>query len=225
METAKNVVRLSMVAAAVLASGTVLFSAPASAENNKYTYTSSGKGISASEANYSSCGYSDSYFDALENVSRDSSGKNTGSLGYFGSYSYDYCNGNYKSCWGWIDLNSIKVSGNKGTAQGTGAISCYSGSWWGGYSSYTENITADVAVTCSGEYSYNDKYSQRTTYAGPWGVDIYSYSGKGSYCSAQATGSITGDIDTNITLGQAEYNSASISDWKSKTTTVSKYKP
>jgi hypothetical protein len=120
----------------------------------------------------------------------------------------------------------MKVSGNKATVQGAGAIGCYGYSSLGGYSSYTENITTELAVTCSGEYSYNDKYNQRTTYVGPWGADTYSYSGKGSYCSAKATGSITGDIDTNITLGQANYYSyAELGDWKNRSTSVTKYKP
>lgn len=226
METAKKVVGLSMAAVAVLVSGTVLFSAPAQAEVSKYKYSSSGKSGYVSIYNYPSCGYEQSSLDFSQSLSRDGSGKSTSKGGYFSSYSENQCDGSYKQCYGWVDLSNLSIVKGNGTAQGTGAVSCYTGSWYGGgYSSYTENITVNVALTCSGAYTTHSKYTNRSTSSGPWGTDTYTSTSAGSVCDATASGSIIGDVDTNITIEQAPYISAQLSDWKNRDMYITKYRP
>lgn len=226
MKTVKKVVGLSMAAVAVLVSGTVLIIAPASADITKSKYTESGKGGYVSIYNYQDCGESYASLDFSQSLYKDGSNKSTSNSSYFYLSSYNWCDDTYKWCDGYIDLPNFNISNSlkNGHIKGTNAVSCVSGSWWGGYSGYTENITADVTLTCPNT-AVNDKYRDRYTSSGPWGKAVYSYSANGSYCDgAQATGSITGDVDTNITIAQ-ENSYGYLSNWKNKSASVEKYKP
>uniref|UniRef100_UPI004055B7FA hypothetical protein n=1 Tax=Candidatus Electronema sp. TaxID=2698783 RepID=UPI004055B7FA len=225
MKSVQSAVLMRTVVITVVA-GAVMMSTSAQAETtSRSKYTESGKGGYVYEGNGTDCGWESTSLDFSQLLSKSGYNRSTSNSGYFYSYSYNWCDGSYKSCYGYIDLSTLNMSKQDAQVQGTGAVQCYGSDSSGYWNSWPENITVDANLTCLGDYTSTSKYKDRSSYSGPWGTATYNYSGSGSYCDAKATGTITGDGGMNISLGQSSSSSGQLGEWKNRTTTIETYTP
>lgn len=214
MNTTQKISTLSTISTLVLIVAVILLSSLARAEITQLNYTASGKGGYVQEYTFPDKGYLALYVNFFQHLSQDGSEKSTRSSGHFASYTYNLQNRTSKVCSGWIDLDRIKGTQGKATVHGKGTINCSEESAKGVVSTYPEKITVNINIACSDESNSDNAKSDNLSYIGPWGEDTYKYNGEGSYCGAEATGSIKGDVDTNIKLGHADYSTAALGDWK-----------
>lgn len=214
MNTTQKILRLSALSTVIFIVTAILLSSLASAEITQLKYTASGKGGYVQEYTFPEKGYIALYVNFFQHFSQDDSGKSTRSGGHFASYTYNLHNRTSKVCSGWIDLDRIKGTQEKATVHGKGTINCSEESEKGVVSTYPEKITVNINIACSDEYSSDNAKSDNLSYIGPWGEDTYKYNGEGNSCGAEATGSIKGDVDTNIKLGHADYSTSTLGDWK-----------